>query len=794
MNFKSAAAVQDVVQTLRLAQQPLQQNRTRINALMNGNPPLTEEERNANRNYTNVAWLEGPRIMHNARSQLDAALLKPGEFFRVTLDRGPRQARQAWGDIITEEINRLLKRSRNYKNKIKSTNAQVVLHGIGPSYWPSPYDPIPRELGVDDVFMPSTTLVSLRNMEFFPIYREWTYSELYEMTHGENKDAGWNMKMVDKLLEQLGEMMLQPTFSGMRWLQPEKLEEDLKENSGWFYSSAAPKIFAWDFYTRKDGEEDEWQRKIVLDMQQGQFSEEFAADSEDEFLYDSARRKNPSVASHHSEIAHWQFGNCSNVAPFRYNSVRSLGYLLYAVCRVQDMIRNRFADATFESLLTLFRNISDDDREKLEQVDLFNMGTVPDGLSFVTAGERHEVNENLVVALLSQNRQLMSESSASYLPDVERGGRKTPETATAEMIRLNTSVALTSAMLNNVYDETEDEYREICRRFCIKNSKNKMVKDFQERAERRGVPKEMLDTEWWNVEPERVLGGGNQAMEVLQADRLMAIRPNLDPQAQRTVDRIYVAANSGDADLANELVPPQPERQTPGTEWASIAFGSLMQSLPVQMPREVSPIEAIETWLALGAQVAQQLPAIAQAPEGDSMLAEKIAGLGFAMQQVMMLVQAIAQNQQEIPRAKRYQEVVEAIQEQVKPFIQELEKRAQEKAAMGQGPGIPPETQGKLAAMQIEAQARARLKEEDAAQKRQHKDASFYAELQRRNAQKAADLDEQAVQTQADLAQKDLETQSQIINESKKTDAQVEMNKEKERSKPKAASTTKGKK
>jgi hypothetical protein len=782
MNFKDAGAVQDVVQTLRLALQPVMQNRTRINALMNGNPPWTEEERNANRIYTNVPWLEG---------QLDAALLKPGRFFRCTLDRGPREMRQTWSEIITEEANRLLKRSRRYKNKIKSTNAQVVLHGIGPSYWPDSYDPVPKAIGVDDVMVPSRTLVSLENLEFFGIYREWTYSELHEMTSGENKDPGWNMKMVKSLLGQLKEMDLQPQFTGMRWLMPEKLEEDLKENSGWFYSSAAPTIFIWDFYCRRAGEDnEEWERKIVLDCQQGQFTEEFQADAMNDFLYDSAKRKKPSVADEHSQIAHWQFGNCSNVAPFRYYSVRSLGYLLYAVCRVQDMIRNRFTDATFESLLTLFRNISDDDREKLEQVDLYHMGTVPDGLSFVTAAERHEVNENLVMALLSQNRQLMSESSASYLPDVERGGRKTPETATAEMIRLNTSVALTSAMLGAVYDEKEDEDREVMRRFCLKGTKNKMAKDFQERVKRRGVPAEILDIEWMNVEPERVLGGGNQAMEVLQADRLMQAHQLYDPQAQRKILRIYTLANtSGDSDLADELVPMQPERQTQGTEWASAAFGNLMQSLPVQMPREASPIEVVETWLAMAGQVTQQLPAIAQAPEGDAMLAEKISGVGFALTQTAQLVQLISQDQAQVPRAKRYEEVMDAITEQLKPFVQELERRAQEKAAMGQGPGVDPKTQAAVQAKIIMAQTDSQIQERKAAQKEAHKDASFYNEAQRRNAQKSQDLQEQVLQTQADIAQKDVELESKVINEAKQTEAKIQMSKAEAASKPKKEET-----
>lgn len=791
MKFKEASAIQDTIQSIRLSTLPVQNNRAKINAQFDGGTPWTEEERRANKIFTNANWLEGSRIAHNARLQYNNAFIKPGVFFKAYFDRGPVAKRVEWSDKVTKNWNRLLKRTPSFKSLFETTGAQVVLHGIGPSYWNDRYAPIPRSMAIEDLQVAAGTLCDRSNLGFFAIYREWTYPELYAMTHGEQVDPGWNKEIVGKILRSLSEANLQPVWAGNRWLQPEKMEADWKENSGWFLSSSAPKVFCWDFYFQDDEElEDErltWQRRIVLDCYQTQGADTIATEDSSQFLYDSSK-KNGHVALDSSEILHLQYGNCSNVAPFRHYSVKGMGYLLYMVCMWQDRLRCRMNDAIFESLLTYFKNVSEDDRERLESINLAHMGIMPDGVSIVPPGERTQVNEALLMLGLSQNRQLMQESSSSYLSPQQTGEMgKTPATATEELIKVNASAALTSAMLNGAYESIEPLGREVFRRFCIPESKHPLVQKFRTMLIQDGVPLEVLnDPEAWDITPNRVLGGGNSVMETMQADRLMAARPLLDPPSQRMVLKLYVTANSN-ADFAEALVPDQQPVSTSTTVIADLAMGALMDALQFTPPQDINVIEYVNRLIQQLTIVVQQLPAMAQLPSSQMAIGEKIAGIQATMQHILPFVQMIAQQGPEgQQQAKGYEDALKQIGQAVAPFVKMLEEQAGQQQS-----GLTPEQEQQLMLKQAEAQQKMQIDAAKAAQKMEHKDASFSAELQRRNAQKAADLQKQAVQTQADLAQQDLEAQAKILNDAKLADAQVQMNRAKEESKPKSKPPTK---
>ena len=74
--------------------------------LFNGLPPFTPDEQIQNRISTNVNFLDATRIAQDARSQFANGLQKPGNYFTVKLDHGPIHKRDAWGDIITKQINK----------------------------------------------------------------------------------------------------------------------------------------------------------------------------------------------------------------------------------------------------------------------------------------------------------------------------------------------------------------------------------------------------------------------------------------------------------------------------------------------------------------------------------------------------------------------------------------------------------------------------------------------------------------------------------------------------------------
>lgn len=728
-----------------------------------------------NKGYVNVNPLYATRIAHSARANLNNAVLKPSHYFDIKLDKGPKHKREGWGHTMSAKLNRLLKREQAYSDMWDSTNAQVVLHAIGPTWYPGRENPIPREVGIEDVLVPAQTLLNFSNLEFFAVYRQWTYAELWDFTHGPAVDKGWNLPMANKLLESLAQQPLQSTFMGNRWLFPEKLAEDMKENAGIFMTSAAPSIYVWDFYYRRydeDADTEQWDRRVVLDYQQLMPEGIRAAvskDAKENFLYEKDE-----YAKGREEIIHFQVGNCSNVAPFRYYSARSLGFLLFAVCQLQARLYCKFADSTFANLLELFRNVGEDDRERLEKVDLWHMGIVPDGLSFVTAAERHEVNEGQVQMMMALNQQLMSESSSTYLPEIDTGSDK-EQTLGEAQLRLQTSANLSNALLNQLYGRAEHLYREQCRRFCIKGSKNRLVKLFRKQCREEGIPDEVIDVEAWEIMPNRVLGGGNKAIEGLQAEKLMAVRPLYDSVGQQEVLYRYTLANS-DADLANRLVPMDEQRISDATTLATLAFGTLMEGLPVIQKRGISEFEYVKALLGLNGMILGQLEEMQEGgPNTHSERARKINGSMNAIRHTAEHLTTIQSDTSQQEQVKQLDEELRRQGSELDGYAQRLQEEVQAAAEAGPGAGDEEQAklQAKLQAMQVEAEARARIKEADSEQKRQHKDAQWAEENSRRNATTAADVERKQaltatevqsklIQTQADVAAKDLTTAAEI--------------------------------
>src|SRR6267142_1117090 len=263
--FESASEVENLVWTLQLADYPRSENRALINSLMNGQAPWSRAQAEQLNLSVNVNFLEGTTFAHDARRQFSSAFQKPGNFFNVKLDCGPIHKRGEWSAIITKEINKPLKRSLPYFEGLRSTWANVVLHGIGPSVWYDCERWCPRAKSVDDLLVPSNTLVSLENLWMFGVRESYTPLELKRMTSGPNVDKGWNMELVDICLKKTEEEVLTFGIPYKDILSPERQVERIKENSGLYAADSLSTIdtisfFFWDDSKKKAG----WRKRIVL--------------------------------------------------------------------------------------------------------------------------------------------------------------------------------------------------------------------------------------------------------------------------------------------------------------------------------------------------------------------------------------------------------------------------------------------------------------------------------------------------------------------------------------------------
>ena len=763
MNFDSADQVEQICYQIRLSDWPRGQNRAKINKLFNGYPPFSEEEAQQDNINVNVNFLEGTVLSHDARAQFYGAFLKPGRFFSATTDAGKKEKRSSYSQIVTDEMNKIMKKSLPYFETFRSKFAMDVLHGIGPSAWRNEDMWRPDAIAIEDVGIPANTLLTMENLPFFYVYRSYTAPELMRLTHDRKtaKAAGWNMDLVDRCVAQIDKDTM--ALMGKNWPEvwsPEKTQERVKGDGGFYTGDQVPTIDCFDFYYYSDdGKQAGWRRRIILDAWstpggEGNVQEMQRDRNKDyckgQFLFNPGKRM---YAEKLSEMISFQFADLSSVAPFRYHNVRSLGFLVYAVCHLQNRIRCRFNESVFEALMNYYRVRSSDDVERALKMDLINRGFVDETIQFVPPQERWQVNAQLIELGLNNNKNLIDSNASSYTqqPSGSEGGSR--KTKFQVMSEINQTTALVQSAFNQAYQYQEYEYREIFRRFCKENSTDPDVRRFRANCVSKGVPIDMLKDDKWEVQPSRVMGAGNKTMELAIAEQLLSMRNLFDPEPQREILREVTFNVTGDADRAERWVPDEPLKVSDSVHDAQLAMGVLMQGLPVAIKTGMNHKEYIMVML-------QELSGLIQKYEqqGGMAPADKIEGFQNVAQHVSQHIQLLSQDKEEKEFVTAAGKQLGKVMNMVKAFMQRLQEQMKKQQAQQGG---DPELQTKLKSQLILTQAKAKNAIESHSQKTAQRHLSWQMDEKRKQEEFALDQQRKNVDTIHEVSRKKLKSVSE---------------------------------
>lgn len=754
MVFDDYAAVDSVCYDLKLGDFPRAKNRSRVNDLFNGMPPHTDREVKENNIKVNFNDLTATVQGHDARAQLYSAFNKPGRFFNLTVDLGPKHKRSDRAHTVNNEMQRIMKRSLPYYECYRSKLALDVLHGIGPACWDGPERWCPDPLGIEDVLVPSGTLLTFRNLDRFALYRTYSWPELVRLTSGPDLDPGWDKGMLDAIRKWFREKAVE--LMGDDWPDvwaPEKATEATKENVGYYFADRLPTVNVFDFYFWSDEKDSEgWYRRMILDAWSTPYMGAGAAYHMDRrrgdlfqkngFLYTSNNRK---VADHWQQIVSFQIADLSAVAPFRYHSVRSLGWLLYSACMWQNLLRCKFNEHVFENLMQYFRVKSYDDYQRALKVELINRGFIDETVQFIPQSERWQINGQIVQAAFEQWDQLIKRSASGYYQRPPSDEDKTRKTAYQVQTEVTATAGLVATAFEQAYRYQTEEYREIMRRFFQKNSTDPEVNMFRANCLRKGVPETMLDTvEAWDLEPERMMGSGNKSIEIGVANWLMQYRNLYDPDPQRDILHQATLLVTDDPDFANRLVPENPVKVTDSIHDAQLAAGTLMMGLPLDIKTGINHIEYVETLL-------QRLGLLIQQVEQSGGMAsqQQIVGFQNMAQHIVGHIQIIAQDPNEKPRVKQYGDMLAKLMNMVRAYAQRL-TAALQKGGNGQ-PQMDPKDIAKIQATNAMAQNKIALAKQ-----------SHAAKTAQRQIQFEQDLKQQQQKHQVEIAATDIETAAEI--------------------------------
>jgi len=767
MTFDDAYHVQSICWELRESDFPRDANRARINQLMNGFPPYSEQEVQTNNIAININFLEGTRLAHDARMQLQQSMMKAGNYFTVSTDAGPVSKRTKWATAMTKIVNTPMKSSLEFYEHMRNKMASLVLHGIAPATWETENDWCPLPLGVEDLLIPGNTLLTFRNLPFFCVLKSITAPELIRLTRGAKRDPAWNMDLVEQSLAWIDResMALRGSNYPEVW-SPTKVQERIKGDGGFYMGDTVPTLDLFDFYFwSNNGDVEGWRRRIVLDDWSANTSQpgrpNFSHRSELSFgkgqwLYNPGDRV---VASSRESLFSCSFADLSAITPFHYHTIRSLGFLLFSVCHLQNRLRCKFHESVFEALMMLFRVKSMDEAERVLKVELANRGFIDESLQFVPAAERYQVNTALVELGLQENQRIINENASSWTQNQNRSNDRTEKTKFQVMAEVQAAQSLISAGLQQAYAYQEIEDREIFRRFLKVNSNNHEVLVAREKMLKAGIPEKYLIPEAWEVSHVQVLGGGNKTLEMAVSEQLMNLRSNYDPEPQREILRDVTMAITDDPDRANRLVPEQPQ-VTDSIHDTEIVFGTLMGGSAVTPKSGLNRIEVAGRMLQLMEAKVQQIM-----QSGGVGTPKDLQGLQMCAQYTQAFISMMDQDKNEHSTAKAMAQALSKLMNEVRAMAQRQQEMAQQAAQNGNGQQMDPKDKAKIQGMMMQAQVKRQNAIESHADRTAQKRITFQEQTRQKRQDAAFELKKKQAEAAIDLQKEQLKNRFKSTQE-----------------------------
>lgn len=765
-NMPDYGSPENVLAAVELMQQPERiraSNRALINSLMNGRRPYTDQEVAENQIQINVNWGEGSKILQDANRQINNALLHKGNFVTCTLTAGKIEKRYDRSSKFTANLNRALKRGKSGKKYLfllKNRNASLVLHGIGALMWPNEFDWMPKFIPLEDLLIPTGTFQDLTNLSHFAVNLYLTPYELMSMTHGNSekaKESGWDLNVVSQILSTYGK--LNKNNNQYNWVdRPEEMVNVWKQNQVVSDTDSVPKVHLVVFYYRSasgGAEKKEcWYRKICLkEVASAEGVDKLSIS--DKFVFDAGDRE---FANSIDRILSIQYGDCNLVPPQTYHSTRGLGETLYAVIECMNRLRCQWMQHVFENMLMLLRVQNPEDRDRPKVFNLRPYGVLEQGVDMVPQQERHQIDPRLVESAMAESRQLMSESSAAFVQDVDSGTSK-EQTLGEAQIRLQSANKMVSSMLDMMYSLEMFKDEEIVRRFLLPNSDDPDVLKFREQCRKDEIPDELMVPEFWLIDSDRVLGGGDQALAQQEATALLQNSQRYDASSQRTILRNWTTTMTRNPAMGDLLVPNQAPTVTAGTMAADEVFPNLMLGV------EVGVREGIERTEYVAKLIEKMTSVIDRISKTDEVgTQQEVIGLGMVAQHIEQNLEMLSQNPENKEFVTAAGKEVGKMMNLVKAFAQ----RQQEEAGKQQP---DPEAEAKAQATAQAAQQKQQISGANAEQKLQQREVQFQQKMKQEQQAFMIEMQQMREQMMAEISASAAKSAVEIDGMKKKASA-----------------------
>ena len=678
-DVKSALAI---FSTLRVADEKSAVNRARIDAMFDGAAPYNASHLAVSGQglKTNLNFGDAQRLLDISLSAYVDLYSSLERLVEVKGTQGQASEVQPAEEIVAEELTHLMRGWPEFHSAYLRLCTTFIKHGVAVAYFDSPDDWRFRVGGFTDILIPRQTPSSEEAIDVAIGRRNYLLHELhgYIKNPAAAKKVGWNVEEVKRVIKKNVRTNQRTDYDNYEMIQAEMKNNDLH------MGVQNPSVAVLHFWVKE---------------MDGSVSHYICAeDNPKDFLYKKVSR----YANSEQAYVMFTYGVGSNGT---YHSIRGLGQRIFSHVQTSNRLRCQQIDG---AMLASAVMIQPENQRSLDELQFTYYGAYAVMSPNVKIVEKAIPNLGTAVqpALqdLTQQLQFNTDTVSTYGPQQGSPYRNQMQVV-ADM---DVSTRLSGASLNLFYASWNRLLREVVRRVVTTKRPDPAVKDFYDRCEARGIPRDFIKTlDVYRTKAVRSIGNGSHANRMVALRELQGISGQFDDVGRRNLTRDIVSTRVGH-DLADRYVPAEVEKRP--TVDLKIAYFENQQLMAGQSVPVVGN-ELHGTHLEIHVPALNQLIEQLNVGEADPMQALPI--LQAFYEHISQTVQLAAGDPALEGVVGQTKQVLQFAEEAINNTMKAAQKLQREQAQMAEEQGIEPE-QGQVDARMADHQVKMQIAQEKA--------------------------------------------------------------------------------
>lgn len=521
---------------------------TRLMGLLDGNPPWPSKKLCdlGQGHRANFNLREGEGMVDAAKAPYYDLIFEAPAFAQITFFLPGSQAHQTkeWGDIASEEYYETLSAWTGFDQNIQLHQWQLVVHGVGPLFWPHSLSWYCEATKARKVLVPQETKANVDDLELCVVLHSYRADELESyITNADRNDTnynGWNVPLVRQAVIDCALREMRQEWGVENY---DLYQRAIRTGDLYYGIHRSDRVYVASLFVREFG--GKVSHYIITDSVLGHETQLYKEnlESEEGYLF----KKKGRFEDFSQVICPFFFDTGPDGT---WHAVKGLGPKIYDFC---DVSNRTFCQMLDGSVIGSGITLEAQDANSLEETQIALVG----GATVVSPGYKvvqTRIAESLqgAMAMRRELQNTLQSNTGSYRQRVtEERSQNEPTLGQAQM-NWQMQGTLTKSAINRYCNTFDNFHTETLRRLLDPAARNENVpggkeaQKFFDRCVLRGIPEEILVFK--NILKVRSVpsfGYGSPQLRDVATKELVSMVPLMDEVSRNHALRARAAALPG---------------------------------------------------------------------------------------------------------------------------------------------------------------------------------------------------------------------------------------------------------